>query len=179
MEENENVFPMDVVDASSRPWTFRPQGYLVAILADADEAHRAEAALAKAGLASHDIKLYTADQILENHERYISRRGVVSKVAGAIADDSEGRELYLGYARDDRCAMWVRIPDEARFARRSSCSPITTPSTSATTARRGSTTTTPHDAERGRPPSSCARAASDVPRSKESYRRDTAMPAFS
>jgi len=112
MEENENVFPMDVVDASSRPWAFRPQGYLVAILADADEAHRAEAALAKAGLASHDIKLYTADQILENHERYISRRGVVSKVAGAIADDSEGRELYLGYARDDRCAMWVRIPDE-------------------------------------------------------------------
>jgi hypothetical protein len=26
--------------------------------------------------------------------------------------DSGGRELYLGYAREDRCAMWVRIPDE-------------------------------------------------------------------
>ena len=26
--------------------------------------------------------------------------------------DLEGRELYLGYAREDRCAMWVRIPNE-------------------------------------------------------------------
>jgi hypothetical protein len=24
--------------------------------------------------------------------------------------DSEGRELYLDYARQDRCAMWGRIP---------------------------------------------------------------------
>jgi hypothetical protein len=27
-------------------------------------------------------------------------------------DDSEGRELYLDYARQGRSAMWVRIPDE-------------------------------------------------------------------
>jgi hypothetical protein len=25
----------------------------------------------------------------------------------------EGRELYLGYAREDRCALWLRLPDEA------------------------------------------------------------------
>ena len=30
-----------------------------------------------------------------------------------MVDDSEGRELYLAYAREGRCAMWVRIPDEA------------------------------------------------------------------
>jgi hypothetical protein len=30
-----------------------------------------------------------------------------------MADDVEGRDLYLGYAREDRCALWLRIPEEA------------------------------------------------------------------
>src|SRR5215207_9746059 len=38
---------------------------------------------------------------------------VTSKVVGSIADDVEGRGLYLGYAREDRSALWLRIPDEA------------------------------------------------------------------
>jgi hypothetical protein len=29
-----------------------------------------------------------------------------------MADDVEGRELYLGYAREDRSALWLRLPDE-------------------------------------------------------------------
>lgn len=112
MPEDETSFPMDVTDPSSRPWKFRPQGYLVVILTDAAEAQRGEAALVKAGVAARDIKLYTGGQILADHELYMGRRGVVSKAVGAIADDAEGRELYLGYAREGRCAMWVRIPDE-------------------------------------------------------------------
>jgi len=40
------------------------------------------------------------------------RRGVTSKAVGSVADDAEGRELYLGYAREDRCALWLRLPDE-------------------------------------------------------------------
>lgn len=111
MDEDKTIFPMDVTDPSSRPWTFRPQGYLVAILADTEEAQRAEAALVEGGFAPEDIKLYTGKQILDNHDLYIGRRSVVSKAIGAIADDAEGRELYLSYAREDRCAMWVRIPD--------------------------------------------------------------------
>jgi hypothetical protein len=31
---------------------------------------------------------------------------------GAFGDDVEGRELYVSYAREGRCAMWARIPDE-------------------------------------------------------------------
>lgn len=112
MDEDKTIFPMDVTDPSSRPWTFRPQGYLVAILADAEEAQRAETALVEKGFAPQDIKLYTGKQVLENHDLYMGRRSVVSKAVGAIADDAEGRELYLSYAREDRCAMWVRIPDE-------------------------------------------------------------------
>ena len=30
----------------------------------------------------------------------MGRRGVASKLVGSVADDVEGRELYLGYARE-------------------------------------------------------------------------------
>jgi hypothetical protein len=30
-----------------------------------------------------------------------------------VADDVEGREFYLGYVREDRCALWLGLPDEA------------------------------------------------------------------
>ena len=83
------------------------------ILSDADEGQRAEKALIAEGFSHRDVKLYTGKQILENHEVYMGRRDAASKVVGAVIDDSEGRELYLGYARDDRCALWLRIPNES------------------------------------------------------------------
>jgi hypothetical protein len=43
---------------------------------------------------------------------YVSRRTTTDRVVGSVVDDSEGRDLHLGYARQDRCAMWVRIPEE-------------------------------------------------------------------
>jgi hypothetical protein len=112
MDRSENTFPMDITDPSSRPWKFQPEGYMVVILAGTEEAERAEAALVERGFAPRDIKLYTGKQILDNHEEYMGRRGVTSKVVGSVADDLEGRELYLGYAREDRCALWLRLPDE-------------------------------------------------------------------
>ncbi len=112
MDDRENTFPMDVTDPSSRPWKFRPESYLVVILASGEEAQRAWTALVAEGFATRDIKLYAGKQILDNQDEYVGRRGVTSKVVGALVEDVEGRELYLGYARDDRCAMWVRIPDE-------------------------------------------------------------------
>ena len=114
MNEGENTFPMDfyVQDSSPRPWKFRPTGYLVVILSDADEAERGEADLVTRGFAPRDVKLYTGRQILENYEVYAARRKTTDKVVGSIVDDSEGRELYLDYARQGRSAMWVRIPNE-------------------------------------------------------------------
>ena len=117
MAEDETTFPMDVTDEdpSSRPWNYRPEGYLVEIIADIQEGRRAEAALTEAGFAPRDIKLYTGKQILDNQAEYIGRRSVLTKLLSAIvAEDVEGRELYLDYAREDRCAMWVRILDEGR-----------------------------------------------------------------
>jgi len=49
MDGSENTFPMDLTDPSSRPWNFRPEGYLVVILAGTEEAERAEAALVARG----------------------------------------------------------------------------------------------------------------------------------
>ena len=114
MDEGENTFPMDfyVRDSSPHPWKFKPEGYLVVILSDADQAQRAEADLVAHGFAPRDIKLYTGKQILANYEVFAGQRSTADKVVGSIVDDSEGRELYLSYAREDRCAMWVRIPDE-------------------------------------------------------------------
>jgi hypothetical protein len=114
MDEDENAFPMDFYaeDVSPRPWKFRPKGYLVVILTDADEAQRAESSLVSHGFASRDVKLYTGKQILENYEVFLRRRNTTDKVVGSVVDDSEGKELYLAYAGEDRCAMWVRIPDE-------------------------------------------------------------------
>lgn len=82
------------------------------ILADPDEAQRAETALVRKVFAPRDIKLYTGEQILKNHELSMGRRTALNKAVGAVADDVEGRSLYLAYGREDRCAMWVRLPDE-------------------------------------------------------------------
>lgn len=120
MVEDETTFPMDVgdEDPSSLPWNYRPEGYLVEIIADIQEGRRAEAALTEAGFAPKDIKLYTGKQILDNQAVYVGRRSVITKlVAWIFAEDAEGRELYLAYARQDRCAIWVRILDEGRVAK--------------------------------------------------------------
>lgn len=112
MDDGEDVFPMDVIDPS-RPLNFRPQGYLVVILAGPEEAERAQAALVETGTDRRDIKSYTGEQILSNYESYLAARGLTARVVGAVVDDAEGRDLYLAYAREGRSAMWVRVPDES------------------------------------------------------------------
>lgn len=114
MNEDENVFPMDVYqdDVAPRPWEFRPEGYFVVMLADAETAERAEAALVAAGFGLRDIKLYPGEQILATYEAYAERQKASGKLASWIADDKVGKELYLDYAREDRCALWLRLPEE-------------------------------------------------------------------
>ena len=119
MDADKTTFPMDFgdEDPSSRPWNYRPEGYLVEILADIREGRRAEAALVKAGFAPRNIKLYTGEQILGNQVRYMGRRSAFTKlVAWIFAEDVGGREFYLASAREGRCAMWVRIANEGRVA---------------------------------------------------------------
>jgi hypothetical protein len=111
MDENAGSWPMDLDQLLGV--VFRAEGYLVAILAERDEGHRAKAALEAAGVAQDDMKLYPSEEILEIHERYIERRTVAGKVVGVFMDDNAGRDLYLTYAQEGRSALWVRLPDKA------------------------------------------------------------------
>jgi hypothetical protein len=113
-ELSENTFPMDfyVDDPAPRPWKFRPTGYLVAVLADAEVGQEAEDALIAAGFDARDVKVYTGKQILENYKIYEGRRNITDTVAGSVIDDSEGKALYLRYAGEGRSALWLRLPDE-------------------------------------------------------------------
>ena len=114
MRRDDTTFPMDVTedDPSSRPWNYKPEGYLVVIIATIEEARRAETALVRAGFERRDVKLYTGRQVLENQAVYVGRRSVLTRLIAAVAEDGEGRDLYLAYAREDRVAMWVRLEDD-------------------------------------------------------------------
>jgi hypothetical protein len=120
MSDRDDAFPMDIYDRqhpTHRAWNFRPQGFLVAMLKDAGEAERAEAALVVAGFAPSDLKRYDAEEIVANFEAYAERLRASDKVLGAFLDDVEGRDRYVSYARDGLSALWARIPDEDRVAK--------------------------------------------------------------
>ena len=107
-------WPMDFERKAGRGQNlvFRPQGFLVVMLVGADEGRAAASALMEAGFAEDDLKLYTAEEILANYERYVEDRTLPERLAGVVTDDVEGRDLYLSYARDGRSALWMHIPDE-------------------------------------------------------------------
>jgi hypothetical protein len=117
MDEHEVAWPTGMSDqdpaARERPLVFNPQGFLVAILEDADKAEQARAALADAGFAETDLRVYTSQQILDSWERFQAERSLAQRVVGAVTDDPDTIELYFGYAREGRSALWVHVPEEA------------------------------------------------------------------
>jgi hypothetical protein len=117
MNADEVVWPTGMSDqdpaARERPLVFNPQGFLVAILEDAGPAEQARAALAAAGFAETGLRVYTSQQILDSWERFQAERSLAQRVAGALTDDPDDIEQYVGYAREGRAALWVHVPDEA------------------------------------------------------------------
>jgi hypothetical protein len=116
MSANEVVWPTGMSDqdpaARERPLFFNPRGFLVAIFEDADQAEQARAALAATGFADRDLRVYTSQQILDSWERFLAERSLAQRVAGAVTDDPDTIELYFGYAREGRSALWVHVPDD-------------------------------------------------------------------
>src|SRR5215211_4401753 len=118
MNANEVVWPTGMSDqdpaARARPLFFNPQGFLVAvaILQDDDQAEQAKATLAEAGFAQGDLRVYTSQQILDSWERFQAERSLGQRVAGALTDDPDTIELYFGYARQGRAALWVHVREE-------------------------------------------------------------------
>src|SRR4029453_1861136 len=113
MGEHDIPSPMNATDPS-RPWKFKPGGYLVVILTGINEARRALSALVEGGFGHRDIKVYSGEQTLENDAINRRRRTVARRFIGPVTDEDElaGRELYLGYAREGRSALWLRLPNE-------------------------------------------------------------------
>jgi hypothetical protein len=125
MSANDVLWPTGMSDqdpaARDRPLFFNPQGFLAAIVQDADQAERARAALAEAGFADRDLRVYTSPQILDSWERFLAERSLAQRAVGAVTDDPDTIELYFGYAREGRSALWVHVPDEADADRAVRC----------------------------------------------------------
>jgi len=104
MSEDEVVWPTGMSDqdpsARERPLVFNPEGFLVAILQDADQAEQAKTTLAEAGFAERDLRVYTSQEILDSWERFQSERSLAQRVAGAVTDDPETIEQYLQLAQE-------------------------------------------------------------------------------
>jgi hypothetical protein len=99
-------------DSHAQSAVFKPEGCLVLILEDTAEAALAKAALHDAGFVEGDLRIYSSDQILADRDRYLAQRSVTQQV-GALTDDRGTIELYFGYAREGRAALWVRVPDRS------------------------------------------------------------------
>ncbi|HKQ00813.1 MAG TPA: hypothetical protein VJ735_10830, partial [Actinomycetes bacterium] len=89
-----------------------PQGFLVAVLEDTDQAEQARAALVDAGFADRDLRVYPSQEILDSWEHFRAGRSLAQRVAGAVTDDPETIDLYFGYARAGRAALWVHVPND-------------------------------------------------------------------
>jgi hypothetical protein len=114
----EVVWPMGMDrDLSTRPLVFNPNGFLVAILDDDAACERARAALLQFGFAAEAMRVYTSSQILDDHEVYLAARSSIRRVVGALTDDQATIELYFGYAREGRAALWVHAPDDHEASR--------------------------------------------------------------
>lgn len=111
------VWPTGMSDqdpaARERPLVFNPEGFLIAILEDVDQAEHARAALAGAGFAEGDLRVYSSQEILDSWERFQAERSLAQRVVGAVTDDPATIEAYFGYARQGRSALWVHVPEDA------------------------------------------------------------------
>src|SRR3954470_14963841 len=99
-------------DLADRPVLFRPKGFLVAILSDADEAGRAAAALRAVGFGDRTLRIFTGEQILADYARYTARQSRPRRAVAAIADAPEPVELSHARARDGRAALWIHVTDD-------------------------------------------------------------------
>ena len=116
MNANEVVWPTGMSDqdpaARGRPLVFNPEGFLVAVLEDADQVEQAKAALVDTGFAERDLRVYTSQEILDSWERFQAERSLAQRVVSAVTDDPDAIELYFGYARAGRSALWVHVPND-------------------------------------------------------------------
>lgn len=113
MDEHEVVWPWGMTDRdpdpASRPWVFNPRDFLVAVVADDDEAERARSALAGVGFPEEHVRTYSGEQVLDDRERYLAQQSTLRRVVGQVTSDTEAVRQFVRYAREGRAFVWVHV----------------------------------------------------------------------
>ena len=121
MDDTDIVWPVGTTDRdpdlASRPMVFDPKGFLVAVLPGAEQAEGAASALRAAGFDERKLRIFTSQQILDDHARYAGQHGLARRVVAAVTDDEETLALYHGHARDGCYALWVHVGDDDEAGR--------------------------------------------------------------
>ena len=116
------VWPMGMErDLSTRPLVFNPEGFLVAILENSEACERARTALLEAGFGESHLRIYTSQEILEDHETFLKSRSRTRRMVGGLTDDQATIALYFGYAREGRGALWIHVPEKFDANRATRC----------------------------------------------------------
>jgi len=98
-------------DTSAVPLLFNPKGFLVAILPDASTAEDARASLESSGFSASDLRVYSGEEILREHERYLTDRGVTRTIVTRITERESDYERYSQWASDGCAALWVHLTE--------------------------------------------------------------------
>jgi hypothetical protein len=94
---------------------YYPTGYVVAVVPDDATAQNARDALAAAGFTSDDVRLFSGEEIVGIHERFMKDRNLAQRLVGMIdSDEREARDEYLAEARAGRCLVTVHAEQEER-----------------------------------------------------------------
>lgn len=67
----------------------------------------------EAGFSESDLRIYTSQEILEDHEVFLATRSRTRRAVGALTDDQATIDLYFGYAREGRGALWLQVPEKS------------------------------------------------------------------
>ncbi len=109
--------PWPTENTGPTQWIFSPKGFLVAIVVDPAQAEQARDRLAQHGFAADDLRVYTCQQILDNHAAHVAHRGPVRRVVRAATTEPETPKLYYDYARSGRSSLWLRVLERADASR--------------------------------------------------------------
>ena len=100
--------------------TFYPEGYIVAAFEDRGSAERAASALQGAGRAGHEVRLFSGEETLANHEEFMGQRNLGQRVAGLLASEEQlASDEYLDLARQGHYFLIVHAPDQVEIDRAS------------------------------------------------------------
>ncbi len=114
VNESEIVWPWGMSDTdpdpASRPWVFKPQGFLVVVLAGTAEAERAGTALEAAGFPDVHRRIYTGEQVMDARRRFVAQQGAGRRLVEKLTIDADVLQLFIDYAESGRAFLWIRVP---------------------------------------------------------------------